>query len=50
VILRDVAILIAVFALVTAAAEALGAANVGTAATFGQVAFVGALMVILLRR
>jgi hypothetical protein len=38
--LRDLAVLAAVFALVTAVAEAAGAANLGTAATFGQIAFV----------
>lgn len=48
--LRDLGILTAVFVAVTAAAEALGAANLGTAATFGQVAFIAVLVVILVRR
>ena len=37
---RDLAILAATFALATLLAEALGAANLGTAMTFGQLAFV----------
>jgi uncharacterized membrane protein (DUF485 family) len=36
---RDLAILAATFALATLLAEALGAANLGTAMTFGQLAF-----------
>ena len=38
--LRAVAIPVAVFVFVTALAELLGAANLGTAATFGQIAFI----------
>jgi hypothetical protein len=48
--LRDLAILAAVFVAVTAVAEALGAANLGTAATFGQIAFVLVLVALILRR
>lgn len=48
--LRDLAILAVVFVAVTALAELLGAANLGTAAGFGQIAFVGVLLLLLLRR
>ncbi|MEJ7893637.1 MAG: hypothetical protein WKF94_13470 [Solirubrobacteraceae bacterium] len=48
--LRDLAILAVVFAAVTGLAELLGAANLGTAAGFGQIAFVGVLLLLLLRR
>jgi hypothetical protein len=47
---RDLAVLIAVFAIVTAVAELLGAANFGTALTFGQIAFAAALVWILVAR
>lgn len=42
--------LVALFAAVTALASALGAANLGTAAGFGQIAFVLGLVYVLLRR
>ena len=42
--------LIALFLAVTGLAELLGAANLGTAATFGQIAFMLGLMYVLLRR
>lgn len=48
--LRDLAILTAVFVAVTALAEALGAANLGTAAGIGQIAFMLGLLGVLLRR
>jgi hypothetical protein len=48
-VLRDLGILAAVFVAVTAVAEALGAENLGTAATFGQIAFVVVLLGLLLR-
>ena len=48
--LRDLTVLVAVFAGATALAEALGAPNLGTAASFGQLAFMLALAAILLRR
>jgi hypothetical protein len=47
--LRDLALLTIVFVAVTAIAAALGAANIGTAATFGQIAFVLALTGLLVR-
>jgi hypothetical protein len=50
VVARDLLTLTAVFVAVTALAAALGAANLGTAATFGQVAFVLALTATLVRR
>jgi len=48
--LRDIAVLAAVFVAVTAIAEALGAANLGTAASIGQIAFAIALTATLVRR
>ena len=48
--LRDLAILVAVFVGVTAVAELLGAANLGTAAAFGQVAFVLVVVELIVRR
>jgi hypothetical protein len=47
---RDLLVLIAVFAVVSAIAAALGATNFGTALTFGQIAFAGALVWVLVRR
>ena len=49
-VLRGVLGLLAVFAVVTAIASLLGAANLGTAATFGQIAFAVALVWVLLKR
>ena len=46
---RDLAILAATFALATLLAEALGAANLGTAMTFGQLAFAVVLTGLLAR-
>ena len=46
---KGIAILLGVFVVVTAIAELLGAANLGTAATFGQIAFAATLMVLILR-
>jgi ABC-type methionine transport system permease subunit len=48
-VLRDLTLLLVAFVGATALAAALGAANLGTAATFGQVAFAGALVYLLLR-
>lgn len=48
--LADLGILVAAFAVGTGIAELLGAANLGTAMTFGQIAFALALMWVLLRR
>jgi hypothetical protein len=47
---RDLAVLIAVFAIATAVAELFGATNFGTALTFGQIAFAAVLVWILVRR
>lgn len=46
----DVAALLGLFAVVTALASLLGAANLGTAATFGQIAFVLGVVYVLIRR
>lgn len=46
----DVALLLALFACVTAAAELFGATNLGTAAAFGQIAFMAGLVYVLLKR
>jgi hypothetical protein len=46
----DVAIIAGAFALGTAVAAALGAANFGTALSFGQIAFALALVWVLVRR
>jgi hypothetical protein len=50
VILRDLGITLAAFALVSAVALALGAANLGTALAVGQIAFAAALTYVLVRR
>jgi hypothetical protein len=47
---RDLPLLLVVFAAVTAIAAALGAANFGTALTFGQIAFAATLVLVLVRR
>jgi len=49
-VLRDLLILAATFAVVSALAGLLGAANLGTALTFGTIAFAAVLMVLLLKR
>lgn len=49
-VLVDVLILVATFVVVSALAGLLGAANLGTALTFGTIAFAAVLMVILLKR
>jgi hypothetical protein len=46
----QLALLAAVFVVVTLIALALGATNLGTAATFGEIAFAGTLTWLLLRR
>jgi hypothetical protein len=45
----DLGLLAAAFAAATALAEVLGAANLGTALAFGQLAFAATLMWVLLR-
>lgn len=49
VIARDLAVLVGAFVLATALAAALGAANFGTALAFGQVAFLAAVVWLILR-
>jgi len=44
------AALLALFLAVTGLAELMGAANLGTAASFGQIAFMLGLLFVLLRR
>jgi hypothetical protein len=46
----DLAILLGAFAVASALAGALGAANFGTALAFGQIGFTAALVWVLLRR
>ena len=48
--MKQAAVLIALFLAVTGLAELLGAANLGTAAAFGQIAFMLGLVYVLLRR
>ena len=47
---RDLAICFAAFAGGTLLAELFGAANLGTAMTFGQIAFMGAVLAVILWR
>jgi hypothetical protein len=49
-LLAQMALLAGAFAAATGLAELAGAANLGTALGFGQIAFVIALVAILLRR
>jgi len=46
----DLAIMLGAFVAATVVADLAGAANLGTAATFGQIAFGLAAMYVLLRR
>ncbi len=46
----QVALLLGVFAVASAIAELAGAENLGTALSFGQIAFALALVALLLRR
>ncbi len=48
--LRTAALLIAVFLVATGVAELAGAVNLGTAATFGQLAFLATLVYVLVKR
>jgi hypothetical protein len=48
--IADASITLATFAVVTAVAALLGAANFGTALGVGQVGFIAALVYVLLRR
>jgi hypothetical protein len=46
----QLALLVGVFVVATLIAAALGAANLGTAATFGQIAFAATFMYLIVRR
>jgi hypothetical protein len=46
---RDISVLLGALIGVTALAELFGAANMGTALTFGELAFTGALLWVMLR-
>jgi hypothetical protein len=46
----DLILVLAAFALGTLVAEALGAANLGTALTFGQLAFAATVVWVIVRR
>ncbi|HVF78286.1 MAG TPA: hypothetical protein VNA28_08300 [Solirubrobacteraceae bacterium] len=48
--LIDLAIMVGAFVAATVAAELAGAANLGTAMSFGQIAFGLAAVVVILRR
>jgi hypothetical protein len=47
---RDLATMIGAFVVASGVAGALGAANFGTALTFGQIGFAAALVWVLIRR
>lgn len=47
---RDLITILGLFILATAIAAALGAANFGTALTFGQIAFAAGLVWVLVKR
>ena len=47
---HDLGIMLGAFAVASALAAALGAANFGTALAFGQIGFAAALVWVLLRR
>jgi hypothetical protein len=49
-VIVELAIMVAALVLGTALAAALGAANLGVALTFGMIAFVSAVVAIMLRR
>jgi hypothetical protein len=49
-VLTDLLMIVAAFVLASLLAEALGAANLGTALAFGQIAFAGTVVYVLLRR
>jgi len=49
-LLVDVLVLVATFVVVSALAGLLGAANLGTALTFGTIAFAAVLVGLLLKR
>ena len=47
---RDLLLMVSAFVLASALAGALGAANLGTALAFGQMAFAASVVYVLLRR
>jgi hypothetical protein len=47
---RELLLALGAFALASALAGALGAANLGTALTFGQIAFAAGLVYVLVKR
>jgi hypothetical protein len=47
---RDLLIVVAAFVLASLLAGALGAANLGTALSFGQIAFAASVVYVLLKR
>ncbi len=47
---RDLLIMVGAFALASAVAGALGAANLGTALAFGQMAFAASVVYVLVKR
>ncbi len=49
-VLRDLAIVLGAFILASALAAALGARNLGTALTFGQIAFAIAVALVIVLR
>jgi hypothetical protein len=49
-VIRSLLIVVVAFLLATGVAALFGAANFGTALTFGQIAFAAALMFVLLKR
>jgi len=49
-VLRDAAIAVGAFVVATVVAELLGATNLGTALTFGQIAFMAAIVGTILAR
>jgi hypothetical protein len=48
--IRDILIAVGAFVLASALVGALGATNLGTALSFGQIAFAGAVVYVMLRR
>ena len=48
--IRDLAIAVAALVVVTVLAELLGAVNLGTSLTFGTIAFMGAIVALILVR
>jgi hypothetical protein len=47
---RDLLIMLGAFVLASLLAEALGATNLGTALAFGQIAFAGSVVYVMLKR